>query len=142
MQIVCAWCQREGRPAVLGERPPLDDPRPTHGICDEHRRQVLSALATTAAGRPPRLLVIVRVGEARLYEYLTRSLAGVPDVQVLLDRRRGDRRREPRPVMQERRRGERRHPPDLSPLGFQLVRSRGATTAQPVPGAPRDTPRP
>ncbi len=36
MTVVCAWCQRLGRPAVLGEKEPLDMAVITHGICDEH----------------------------------------------------------------------------------------------------------
>ena len=36
MTVVCAWCQRLGRPAVLGQKEPLDLADITHGICDEH----------------------------------------------------------------------------------------------------------
>lgn len=96
---------------------------------------MLSALAAFSPGALPRLLVIVQAREARLYEYLARALAGVRDVQVILDRRRGERRREHRPVAQERRRGERRRPPDLSPLGYQLVRVREDGAARRAPSA-------
>jgi len=40
MKILCAWCLKEGKPALMAEREPLDDPTETHGICPEHRLQV------------------------------------------------------------------------------------------------------
>ena len=43
MQILCAWCCREGQPGYLGEREPLENPEPTHGICARHTRQLLEA---------------------------------------------------------------------------------------------------
>lgn len=36
MKVVCAWCEREGKPAVIGERAPFVDQRATHGICPFH----------------------------------------------------------------------------------------------------------
>ncbi|MGQ0670788.1 MAG: hypothetical protein ACT4PO_14155 [Actinomycetota bacterium] len=39
MKLLCAWCEKEGRPAVLAEVEPKDDPTPTHGMCPEHRLQ-------------------------------------------------------------------------------------------------------
>ena len=42
MTVVCAWCQRLGRAAVLGEKEPLDQAVISHGICDEHVRVVLA----------------------------------------------------------------------------------------------------
>lgn len=42
MTVVCAWCQRLGRAAVLGEKEPRDKTVVTHGICDEHVRLVLA----------------------------------------------------------------------------------------------------
>ena len=42
MTVVCAWCQRLGRAAVLGEKEPLDQAVITHGICDEHVLVVLA----------------------------------------------------------------------------------------------------
>ena len=44
MKILCAWCLKEGTPALMGEGPPLEDPTETHGICPEHRRQVENEL--------------------------------------------------------------------------------------------------
>ena len=40
MKIVCAHCQAEGKPGVLGEIEPQDDPTVTYGICPEHRLRV------------------------------------------------------------------------------------------------------
>jgi len=40
VKIICAWCLKEGKPALMGEREPLDDPRESHGICEEHRFQI------------------------------------------------------------------------------------------------------
>ena len=44
MTILCAWCCQEGQPGYLGEREPLDNPEPTHGVCPYHTAQVLEAL--------------------------------------------------------------------------------------------------
>lgn len=44
MKILCAWCLKEGKPALMGESPPLDDPTETHALCPEHRRQVVEQL--------------------------------------------------------------------------------------------------
>ncbi len=42
MKIVCAWCEQEGQQSDLGERAPLMDDRPTHGICGMHLDRYLS----------------------------------------------------------------------------------------------------
>jgi hypothetical protein len=44
MRILCAWCCHEGQPGYLGEREPLDNPAPTHGVCAHHKAQVLASL--------------------------------------------------------------------------------------------------
>jgi len=50
MKIVCAHCQAEGKPAVLGEMAPQEDPAITYGICPEHRLRVeAEAHVATAA---------------------------------------------------------------------------------------------
>ncbi len=36
MKIICAWCEVEGKPGLMGERAPMLDDRPTHGICRSH----------------------------------------------------------------------------------------------------------
>ncbi len=40
MKIACAWCRREGKTEIIGEKAPLDDDRETHGICITHFREV------------------------------------------------------------------------------------------------------
>jgi hypothetical protein len=44
MRILCAWCCRGGQPGYLGEREPLDNPEPTHGVCARHLVQLLQSL--------------------------------------------------------------------------------------------------
>jgi hypothetical protein len=72
------------------------------------------------------LLVIVPRKDSSLQEYLTMRFAGVTAIQILLDRRQGERRRERRPIDVERRRsGERRHQRrDAQAFGVTLVRVR------------------
>lgn len=40
MKLVCAWCEKDGKPALLAIVEPVADERATHGICPEHRRQL------------------------------------------------------------------------------------------------------
>jgi len=125
MRAWCAWCQEEGKPGFLGERPPLDDPGDTHGICDHHRTLLLAALpqrAATGESRQFRRMVLVLDPDAvELYRYLTRSLAGLKGVEVILDRRRRSPHSESPPAdpsVPNRRvnRGERH------PVGYTIVR--------------------
>jgi hypothetical protein len=105
--VICAWCRAEGSPADLGEREPLEDPVETHGLCQRHLTQLLGA----ARSRPLaglRLLIVVKRSDQSLYEYLTRTMAGVEGVHVMVDRRHGERRRAACPVPGERRQADRR----------------------------------
>ena len=89
-------------------------------------------MSAEAGGRqgppPPRWLFIVRRDREALYAHLRQAFAGSPVVQVILDRRRGDRRRQSLLVEVDQRRGDRRWP-TLSPAerdlwehaGFRLV---------------------
>lgn len=61
----------------------------------------------------PRYLIIVARDQPALCEYLTRNFAGDEKVQVVLNRRRGERRQRIEPHEPERRRGKRRRRPDL-----------------------------
>lgn len=48
MRVLCAWCLKEGKPeaeALIGEREPLEDQGPSHGICPDHRREVEDRMA-------------------------------------------------------------------------------------------------
>jgi hypothetical protein len=122
MRVVCAWCQREGTPALLGEREPLDDPTETHGICERHRRHLL-ADAYTRVQSGVRLLFVIAPGETKLYDYLMRSFAGLAGVEVIMERRLRDRRRSSLRVAHERRVRERRvREGESFALGFTMVR--------------------
>ena len=85
MRAWCAWCQEEGKPGFLGERAPLDDPSDTHGICDHHRTMLLAALPPRPAAGPARplrrMLLVLDPDAVELYQYLTRSFAGLKGVE-------------------------------------------------------------
>ena len=122
MRVTCAWCQREGQPASLGERAPLDDPAETHGICRRHTLELLDRLPSRSFPGV-RLLLVVSSRESGLYEHLQRELAGVSGVKVMLERRQGERRLEPQSVPDEQRRIERRlRQGEVSALGYTVVR--------------------
>lgn len=36
VRVLCAWCVRDGKPAFLREKLPLDDLSETHGLCEDH----------------------------------------------------------------------------------------------------------
>jgi hypothetical protein len=36
VKVLCAWCVRDGKPAFLREKLPLNDPGETHGLCRDH----------------------------------------------------------------------------------------------------------
>jgi hypothetical protein len=107
MRAVCAWCRREGREGYLGNREPLSNPGETHGICARHQEAVLSTLAAPSFPQAT-LLVVVDANQRDLYDYLVTALRPVPGVQVLMDRRRGERRRGSGATGRERRVGDRR----------------------------------
>ena len=122
MRVTCAWCQREGQPASLGERAPLDDPAETHGICRRHTLDLLDRLPSRSFPGV-RLLLVVSSRESGLYEHLQRELAGVSGVKVMLERRRGERRLAPQSVPDEQRRIERRlRQGEVSTLGYTVIR--------------------
>jgi hypothetical protein len=127
MKIICAWCERDGSPAFLGEREPLDDPSFTHGICPRHMAQVLGSLPS---GSFPgvKLLVIVRPSDRALFEHLLWATSGVPDIRAIMERRQGERRRRAEAAVNERRGRQRRlMQGQVSALGYTMVRLRKAT---------------
>ncbi len=83
-------------------------------------------------------LIVVRRGEAEVFERLQAEFAGTPDVaEVIWDRRVRDRRVIIQDVEVERRRGERRAPLDATvwgARGYLLARPEGRQTR----GASRD----
>jgi hypothetical protein len=48
VKVICAWCIRDGRRGFLREKAPLEDPRETHGLCDEHFRGIHTNGTATA----------------------------------------------------------------------------------------------
>ena len=86
---------------------------------------VLHASRRRTAGPPPRQRFIVATADQALYEYLTRKFAGRPDVEVIRDRRRGERRQERLARTPERRTEDRRSrsriDDDLGMLGFAVI---------------------
>ncbi len=120
MKVLCAWCQREGKPALLGEREPFDDPKETHGICGEHAHRLMAELGPTSLAGVE-VLVVVQPRETSVFEYLLEALGGVRGVQVMLDRRAG-RNGGVWPAERERR-SERRVDPWGEPtLGYTMIR--------------------
>ena len=120
----CSWCRAEGVPDYLGEREPLQNPGDTYGVCPRHMAEVLTAPRARLAPGGPQLIVVVAAHDRGLFEYLTRGLATVEGVQVILDRRQGERRMSPRPVSVERRQGDRRQPRQVVHfMGCSFVRA-------------------
>ncbi|MGH7309010.1 MAG: hypothetical protein ACREK6_09975 [Candidatus Rokuibacteriota bacterium] len=132
MKAYCAWCRQQGRGGDLGEREPYSDPRETHGVCDRHQQELLATLPSMSF---PGIQVLLVVGakEGALYEYLRVRLAGVRGVQIIVERRRTDRRRENGDMPGDRRKRDRRvRRGQTSALGYTLVRF-GQPPADPVP---------
>ena len=124
MRVLCAWCCRDGQPGYLGERAPLDNPEPTHGICDHHKTQVLESLPSRSFP-DVELLIVVRRENTALYGKLKRVFAAVSRIKVILDRRVADRRTVPGQESDERRhaRSRRIREGGISSLGgFTVVR--------------------
>jgi hypothetical protein len=122
LRAFCAWCQREGGPAFLGEREPLDDESETHGVCRRHLQHILAALPSQSFPEVTYLFVI-QPGEIGLYDYLDRAFLGVRGVKVIMERRQRDRRGDHRRSATDRRRAERRQPRGTAyALGYTTVR--------------------
>src|SRR5262245_28791348 len=133
MQVVCAWCQHEGRRYLLRIGEPLEDASETHGICDRHQQALLEMFPSNSF--PDRRgLFIVSAPEPSAYAHLASVMRAIPGVTVIVDRRRGDRRREPERTTPDRRRAERRiRRPERTQLGYMLVRfARRDANAGPV----------
>ena len=134
MKVICSWCQREGRPSLLGEREPLDDPGETHGICRRHHLLLLTELPSRSFP-DVELLLVVDPGETDLYDYLLRNLVSVRGVKVIMDRRHAERRQEHWPVPYERRATDRRMARGrASAMGYTVVRFRAGKREEPPAG--------
>ena len=88
---------------------------------------------TKAANRTPAKdaagsFIIIARDQRELWQALTREFKHIPEIQVLLDRRQGERRRLAVPVAQDRRGAQRRSLPhledDLRARQYVLVRPR------------------
>jgi len=124
MQVLCAWCCRDGKPGYLGEREPLENPEPTHGVCAHHKAQLLESLPSRSFP-DAEMLIVVHRNNTVLYEHLERSFAAVSRVKLIVDRRVCDRRAAPCPESNDRRhlRTRRVRKGTISPLGdFTVVR--------------------
>ena len=125
--VMCAWCEQEGRPASLGERAPLEDRSKTHGICRRHAIDLLNRLPSRSFPGV-RLLLVVSQEQKALYDFLERELNGVSGVRVMMERRRSDRRIEPKTVPADKRRAERRvREGEVYALGYTVIRFGGST---------------
>jgi hypothetical protein len=122
MKVLCAWCLSEGKPGYLGEREPLEDPEPTHGICAGHKDQLLETLPSRSFPDAA-VLIVVRRNDTELYEHLQWSFARMRGVKVIVDRRVGGRRSAQHHVTDERRhlRTRRIRQGTLSPIGGYTV---------------------
>jgi hypothetical protein len=124
MKILCAWCCREGRPGYMGEREPLENPEPTHGVCAHHKAELLESLPSRSFP-DIQVLIVVHRSNTALYERLKLSFAAMSHVRVIVDRRVSDRRAAPGRISDERRhvRTRRIREGTISPLGdFTIVR--------------------
>lgn len=117
MKAVCAWCRAEGRPGLVGERPPFDDLAEVRGVCWQHKLDLLERTrtnSTTGLGRhgDVRFLVIVGRQHSDLWPQVSERVLDDRRVRVLLDRRQRDRRQREQAHRGERRQAQRRRPPE------------------------------
>ena len=73
----------------------------------------MTVAPTTLTGTPDRFLFIVSRGDARLANYLQQHFTGDTTVQVLVDRRHGERRQRATDIVPDRRRADRRSRPHV-----------------------------
>jgi hypothetical protein len=132
MLVFCAWCERDGKPSYLGEREPLENPAPTHGVCASHKEQLLESFPSRSFP-DAELVIVVHRNDTALYEYFQRLFADVSSVKVLVDRRVDDRRSAPRSVTAEHRYVRARiRQGRISPLGgYTIVRFTPRETTPP-----------
>lgn len=128
-ELFCPWCDRDGTVPIAGWFHPMDN-----GKVDAPRHGKVAA----PAGR--RWVLIVEHHQRDLYRVLRQALAGT-GVEVLYERRVGQRRRTAAgPAAEERRRADRRRPRPRA-----VVHQESATAAEPDssprPSADRETGR-
>jgi hypothetical protein len=113
--------------------PSPGDPRAT-----TDNRASVNAAQSDPPGRFRAMIMIVPRHEVGLYEYLCRSLAATPEIEVVLDRRRGEPRLEGTVERRDGRNGERRI---LMCALVQRAESQRAT-APAMPAEPAAAPEP
>ena len=74
--------------------------------------------AAGAGAESPRWLIIVESGRSEVHESLRQGFEHDPGVQVIVDRRKTDRRRSAGMVQPERRSEQRRRPPPETEIAF------------------------
>ena len=86
-----------------------------------------------------RYLLLVTRNQPDLWHYLKNNLAGDEKVEVILDRRRGERRQRVQPHEPERRQADRRHHPsvdnDLTYRSLVIVRQPQGVLSGRLPGS-------
>jgi len=124
-ELFCPWCDRDGTVPITGWFRPMDDGEvnaPRHGKTQP------------PAGR--RWILVVQHHQRDLYRVLRQALAG-KGVEVLYERRVGQRRRTTAgPAAEERRRGDRRRPRP-SAVTYQAAAMAGPDSSSP-PSADRE----
>jgi hypothetical protein len=102
--------------------PPLEDPSVTHGLCQRHLADLLATIPSRSLSTI-QLLIVVPAQDRSLYEYLKRVMTEVGGVQVIVDRRHGERRHASRSISDERRQMSRRRASGItSAMGCTFVR--------------------
>jgi hypothetical protein len=128
-ELSCPWCDQDGTVPIAGWFRPMDDGK-VHA--PRHER--------TAAPAGRRWVIIVQHHQRDLYRVLRQALAGT-GVEVLYERRVGQRRRTAAgPAAEERRRADRRRPRP-SAVVHQESATAAAPDGSPLPGADRETVR-
>jgi hypothetical protein len=115
VKIVCTSCRSEGLPGVIGARPPYHDPRDTAGICWRHKLETLKRAqerGVTFADPRVRFLIIVARHAGDIFAQVSERFLDDPRVQILQDRRRGERRKWKAPYPTDRRKQDRRRARD------------------------------
>jgi hypothetical protein len=114
-------CLREGKHDKLIDNESSSDLGRLRHICARHEAQLLAEVPSPSFPNIE-LLIVVHLGGEDLFEYLQQRLSGIRGVQVILERRTTDRRREARANEGERRSVSRRlRAGQVSPLGYTIV---------------------
>jgi hypothetical protein len=128
-ELFCPWCDRDGTVPIAGWFRPMDDGK-VHAT--RHER--------TAAPPDRRWVLIVQHLQRDLYRVLRQALAGT-GVEVLYERRVGQRRRTAAgPAAEERRRADRRRPRP-SAIVHQESGTAAVPDSSPPPSPDRETVR-